>query len=108
MAVEKYREASLWWDAFEKSVHKRQTWKIYYIAYRQMLHQAEREQSALVFPLRKEMHRAYNMFLETCKNVTLLARAAIACELGGRVYEEESEHREWAAEQETHGGTDWD
>ena len=83
MAVEKYREATLWWVGVRKAVTRWRALAVYYLAVRSL-------------GLRHQRARALAALLATREEIKNLARAATACEMGGRIYEEEHEDREWA------------
>jgi hypothetical protein len=96
MALKKFREASLWWESFDRSVNEWRARAVYYLAMKRVLDCALARKSPLARSYREEFDRAHDMLLATKENVISMARTASACEMGGRIYQEEFEEREWS------------
>jgi hypothetical protein len=57
----------------------------------------------MVRKYQEEVDRLHDTLLSTRENISSMARAVAACELGGRIYEEEFEERHYSAQEDVDG-----
>ena len=94
-ALESYREAAVWWTAFEAAVNEWRTWVVYGITQKYLIERAAFRGSPSLNWMRRELDRAHDMRISARANIDAMARCASACESTARIYMEEYEQREW-------------
>jgi len=98
MGQQKFREAHQWWLIVEVAAHRYRAWAVRW-SLRKCLRARLASRGFGKTPLQVEqlaaidrmIDEAHDMLLIEAENITTASRAAVACEMAGKIYQEEYE-----------------
>jgi hypothetical protein len=101
MGQQKYREASQWWATFELAIHRYRCWTVLWrLRCSVWARLAARgfgkspPQAVELAHLSMLIDEAHDHMLIESDSITMASRAAVACEMAGRIFDEEYDGRE--------------